>query len=507
MKCFFQKIFSRMVVTGLLILVQFVWIVSIFWILAEQAVWIDTAFTLLSLLMTLYIINKDENPAYKLGWILIIGIIPLLGGLFYVIFGNKRPSKKLRLKLEKEEALHKELLTQDKGIIDEIDCRISGTARYLSRYGAYPIWKNTKVQYFDLGEKMYSSMKEDLKKAEHFIFLEYFILAESKMWDELFNILKEKARQGVDVRLMYDDVGSISILPKNILSDCKENNIQCIPFNPMVPFISLVMNNRDHRKIMVIDGFISYNGGINIADEYINLYEKYGHWKDTGVRLEGMATWNFTVMFLNMWNGIKKTDEDYENYRPNRWNKKEFESDGYIQPYSDSPLDEETIGENVYIDIISQAKKYVYIFTPYLIIDNEMQVALTLAAKRGVDVRIVTPGIPDKKMVFMLTRSYYHSLKKAGVKIYEYTPGFIHAKSYVCDDRIAVVGTINMDYRSLYLHFECGTLLIDSSIIKEIKEDCIKTFEKSHLVNDKDLKTGFFGSLFNAVLRVLSPLL
>ncbi|MEG2785723.1 MAG: cardiolipin synthase [Anaerovoracaceae bacterium] len=507
MKVLFHKLFNRLTITGLLIIIQLLWIVNIFLFLAEQAVWINVFFTVLSVLIVIYIINKDENSAYKLGWILLICLIPLLGGLFYIFFGNKRPSKKLRLRLEKTENEHKGLLLQQDDVLDGVNPRMAATTKYITTHGAYPSYKNTGVKYYPLGEKMFKDMLVDLENADHYIFMEYFIIAESKMWDAMFDVLKRKASEGVDVRIMYDDVGSIFVLPKQLILNLKKAGIKCIPFNPFVPLVSLVMNNRDHRKILVIDGKVGYSGGINIADEYINLYPKYGHWKDTGLRLEGEAVWNFTVMFLNIWNAFLKTDVDYEQFRPHTWHKEGFGSDGIVQPYSDSPLDDEALGENIYIDILSQAKKYVYIFTPYLIIDNELQTALTLAAKRGVDVRIVTPGTPDKKIVYKLTRSYYPPLIKAGVKIYEYTPGFIHAKSYVCDDEIAVVGTINMDYRSLYLHFECGTLLLNCAAIKDIKKDCIETFDKSNLINDNVLKSNFFTKLFDALLRVLSPLL
>lgn len=331
------------------------------------------------------------------------------------------------------------------------------------------------------------------------------------MWDEIFCVLKEKAAEGVDVRIIYDDVGSINTIPKKFTAKMALHGIQVIAFNPLTVIASLIYNNRDHRKITVIDGYIGYSGGYNVADEYINEINRFGHWKDTGIRLEGRAVWNYTVAFLNMWNGLKLTDENYEQFRPMEsaagFDGEGFVDDGIVQPFSDSPLDQENLGENVYLEILSQAEDYVYIFTPYLIIDNEMQTALTLAAKRGVDVRIVTPGIPDKKMVFRLTRSYYRPLLKAGVRIYEYKPGFMHAKSYLSDDRIGVVGSINMDYRSLYLHFECGTLMIGCSALADLKADCLDTFEKAKEVQKEELRVGFFGLLFDGLLRALSPLL
>ena len=269
----------------------------------------------------------------------------------------------------------------------------------------------------------------------------------------------------------------------------------------------MVYNNRDHRKIMIIDGYISYCGGYNLADEYINSVNRFGHWKDSGVRLEGEAVWNYTVMFLNVWNAYRKTEEDYSPFAPHVHHPEVFDSDGIVQPFSDSPLDDENVGENVYLEIITQAEEYVYIYTPYLILDSEMLAAMQLASRRGVDVRLVTPGIPDKKLIFRITRSYYHPLIKAGVKVYEYTPGFIHAKSVIADDKISVVGSINLDYRSLYLHFECGTLMIGSNAVRQLKEDCQETFSKSKLMTLEDCRTNFFGLLVDGVLRALSPLL
>ena len=337
--------------------------------------------------------------------------------------------------------------------------------------------------------------------------MEYFIVEEGRMWNSILEILEEKARAGLDVRFLYDDLGTVSLLPPGYDRKLEAKGIRCMAFNPFIPLWSLVMNNRDHRKITVIDGHTAFSGGVNLADEYINEKERFGHWKDTGFMLKGEAVWNYTVMFLQMWNAFRRTDAGYDAFRPECFHPEPFSSDGFVQPYGDSPLDEEIAAENVYLNILNQARDYVYIFTPYLIIDHEMDTALCLAAKRGVDVRIVTPGIPDKKVIFQLTRSYYPSLLRAGVRIYEYAPGFLHAKSYVCDDETAVVGTINMDYRSLYLHFECGTLFYRNSIVADVKEDYLRTLEKCREIGLKDTRQGFFGSLFCAVLRVLAPLL
>lgn len=473
--------------------------------LSSYSAWISGAFLVLSILIVLYIIGKDENAAYKIGWIILIMALPLFGGLFYLFFGNKRLSKKLQVSLNKEHKKLLEYIKPKEALIEEIgeiNERAKGTCRYLQEKNSYPIHKNTTTTYYPLGEIMYKDILIELEKAEHFIFLEYFIIQEGEMWDNILRILIQKAARGVDVRLIYDDVGSFFLSPKNL----QENGIKCIAFNQFRPILSLAMNNRDHRKILVIDGHTAFNGGINIADEYINKIKRFGHWKDIGIRLRGDGVWNFTLIFLEMWNAFYKSNDKLENFMPNSYCIQPFESNGYVQPFADSPLDNETVAENVYIEILSQATKYVYIFTPYLIVDHEMKSALCMAAKRGVDVRIVTPGIPDKKIVYRLTRSNYAPLLKSGVKIYEYTPGFIHAKSYVCDDEFAVIGTINMDYRSLYLHFECGTFLYRTSSIMDLKKDSLETIAISREVKLSDCREGVLGRLFDAVLRVFAPL-
>ncbi len=502
-----SKILNRLTITVALILLQFGWFVMLFFRLVEHTSWITLIMTLLSALVALYVIYKDDNPAYKIGWILFIMLVPLLGAPMYLLFGNKRTSKTLKRKIELQEKIHREECKQVDKLNERISPRLTGTIRYISEFGPYPAWTGTKTKYYSLGDYAFEDMIEDIKRAKHFIFLEYFIIEEGKMWGELFDLLQKKVEEGVDVRMMYDDIGSIGKVPINFYSKVKQSGVKVMAFNPLTPIVSLIYNNRDHRKMLIIDGNVGYSGGYNLADEYINEAERFGHWKDSGIRLEGKAVWNYTLMFLNMWNAFNKTDDSYYNFKPDPMIFNTFEDDGIVQPYSDSPLDNENIGENVYLEILNQAEKYVYIFTPYLIIDNEMKTALVLAAKRGVDVRIVTPGIPDKKMVFRLTQSYYTPLIEAGVRIYEYAPGFIHSKSYLCDDRIGVVGTINMDYRSLYLHFECGTLLIDCEALKDLKKDYLATFKISREIQYEDCHRGFFGILLDAVLRVVSPLL
>ena len=511
MKKILKKVLqNRLVAFGLILAVELVWLVIFVTRLASYSTMISVIFTVISLLAVLWIINRDDNPAYKVAWIILIMALPILGGLFYLVVGHKRPSRNMRRKMERERIRTEDELLQDPDVMETIralDRRIEGQVRYTSVTGGYPVYRGTSARYYQIGEELYRDLLEELKKAEHFIFMEFFIVGEGKMWGSIREILIEKAKAGLDVRFMYDDLGSVSLLPADYDQKLEEAGVKCIAFNRFVPFWSLVMNNRDHRKIAVIDGHTAFSGGVNLADEYINEKVRFGHWKDTGFMLKGEAVWNYTVMFLRMWNSQRRTDSSYDPYRPQVWHPEAFQGEGFVQPYGDSPLDDEIVAENVYLDILNQARDYVYIFTPYLIVDHEMQSALCLAAKRGVDVRIVTPGIPDKKMVFQLTRSYYPVLLKAGVRIYEYTPGFLHAKSYVCDDEIAVVGTINMDYRSLYLHFECGTYFYRNPIVADVKRDSLNTMEKSREITLKDTRQGFLGGLLSAVLRVLSPLL
>ena len=503
-------LFSRMVIVGVMITIQFALFLLLLVKFTHISGIMSMLFTIISALVVLWIINKSDNPAYKLAWIIPILIFNITGGVLYIILGNKKPSKNMRRELEKVQVRTSKVLYQDIDVINEIEKdnkTVLGHSNYINNASGFPIYKNTEVKYYKAGEDNYEDLIKELKKAKKYIFMEYFIIEEGKMWNSILEILEQKAKEGLDVRLMYDDMGCISLLPYGYDKELEKKGIKCIAFNPFKPLLSLAMNNRDHRKITVIDGHTGFTGGINLADEYINEKIRFGHWKDTGIMLKGDAVWNLTIMFLEMWNAVRKTDNNFLIYRPQVNQVETIVNDGYVQPYGDSPLDEEIVGENVYMNIINSAKDYVYIFTPYLIIDNEMMTSLCLAAKRGVDVKIVTPGIPDKKTVFKLTRSYYPQLIAAGVKIYEYTPGFIHAKVFICDDEIATVGTINMDYRSLYLHFECGVYLYKTKCIKDIKQDAIDTISVSHEFSKEDLKDSRRHALWQAILRVFAPLM
>ena len=471
---FFNRVINRATVTVALVLLQIGWLLWAFFSLTAGKVWVNAGLNVLSLFITLYLVRKDENSDYKIIWLVLIGMMPLLGGALYLAFGNKRPAKRLRLKMQAVEDAHKKDLVQEPGVLEGLDAREQGQSRYVAKYGPYPAWQNTRTQYFACGEAMYPQLLADLEKAEKSIFLEFFIVSHGCMWNGIEKILRRKAAQGVDVRLIYDDFGSLLGLPSDFVIRMEKAHIRCIPFNPVVPLLSLVMNHRDHRKIVVIDGTVAYTGGVNLADEYINAEQRFGYWKDAALRVEGDAAWNFTVMFLKHWNAFRPSETDYTPFAP-RPEALPDRSDGVVQPYGDSPLDSCNLAEHVYMQILNHARRYVYITTPYLILDNEMLTAICLAAQSGVDVRIITPYVPDKWYVHMVTRSHYKQLLEAGVRIFEYTPGFIHAKMFVSDDTTAVVGTTNVDFRSFYLHFECGVAFYLSPVVAQVKDDILRT--------------------------------
>lgn len=485
------------------LLAQILLSLSIYLFFIEHVAIINIFFAILGLFLTLSLIRYSRNYSYTLPWIIILIMAPLIGTVMYLIIGENKNKSKILKNIVRSEEESKKYLVQDKKIREEF--KDNGRIRYLSDFCGYPATRNNEVTYYPIGEKAFVAMLEELKKAEKFIFFEYFIVNHGKMWDSILEILEEKAKQGVDVRVMYDDFGSVSTLKKSYSEELEKKGIKCVVFNRLNPISGIIINNRDHRKILVIDGKVAFSGGINISDEYINIKSKYGHWKDNGIRISGEAVWNYTVMFLTMWNAFRNEDKNFKKFKYKFEN--EFEQNGFVIPYAETPLDLEITGEDVYLNIINQANKYVYIFTPYLIIDTDMINSLVLAAKRGVDVRIVIPGIPDKKIVYTLSESYVEPLVKGGVKVYKYTPGFVHSKVFVADDNIATVGTINLDYRSLYLHFECGCYLEDVKEIADIKKDLVDTMKKSHKVEDKEIKFGLFKNIWQSLLRLIAPLM
>ena len=502
--------FNRVTLAALLLTLTLVW--SAIWIvgLSRYYIWVTPVFTAISFLIIADILRRDNNPAYKMGWILLIAILPLFGWLTYAIFGNKQMTRRMHRRITAVEQAHqKEPILHAPPHEDTLPPRFMATTQYLSDYGGSLPQSNTDATYYPLGDDMFPALLDAISHAKRYIFMEYFIISPGAMLDQLVALLEKKAAEGVDVRILYDDFGVRSPQLIEFSRDMAKKGIRALPFNPIVPIFSIVVNHRNHRKITVIDGEVAFTGGINLADEYINQKERFGHWKDTGLSLRGHAVQSYTVAFLNLWNSIQKTDPSYAPFLPAALPEASSLAPVLVQPYFDSPLDEENVGENVYLEILAQAEEYVYIFTPYLIIDNEMQTALCTAAKRGVDVRIVTPGIPDKKAVFQLTRSYYSVLLKSGVRIYEYTPGFLHAKSFLCDGRIATVGTINLDYRSLFLHFECGALLYGGQVMQDLHRDYLQTFERSREIKSTAFgrARGLLGGLKEAILRAIAPLL
>ena len=503
-----KKIITRMNITILLLIAQIV--IILLWLnrIMTLLPFITVFAYLISLMVVFTLIKKDKASAYKVSWIVVVMGLPIGGGILYLLFGDKRPVKRIAAHAKEHALIAKALKADDMPDMSKMeDMRRADSFEYIRHISSYHAYENTNVKYYPMGELMFEDMLAELSGAKKFIFMEYFIIKKSEMWDRLCEVLLCKAAEGVDVRLIVDDLGSSKLFTPAYVSKLTKQKVKVIRFNPIVPFLSLFMNNRDHRKITVIDGRTAFNGGINISDEYINLTNPFGVWKDTGLRLRGDAVWSFTLMFIEIWDTFCKKEERIDDYELHKHPAEDnCEAGGLVLPYGDSPLDSDRLGENIYIDIINQAKDYVYIFTPYLILSEKMIYAIQMAAKRGIDIRIVMPGIPDKKIVYRLSRSYYMYLLDAGAKIYEFTPGFMHAKSFVSDDEIAVVGTINLDYRSLYLHFECATLLYKSNAIKDIKKDALNTMAESREVIQSG-KRQFWSEMADAVLHLFAPLM
>lgn len=464
-----------------------------------------------STVAVLKIVNNNTNPVYKLAWIIPLLVFPIFAGVLFVVFGGKKLTKRTIQKMKVIKDKTTETLAPQEFILEEIalqDESAANQSRYIQNYSYCPPYKNTSSEYLFTGESIFERLKEELNKAEHYIFLEYFIIEAGVMWNSILDILVAKVQKGVEVRIIYDDVGCLMTLPYRYDKKLKEMGIKCCIFNPLMPILSPRLNNRDHRKILIIDGQTGFTGGINLADEYINKFEKYGHWKDSTIMLKGEAVWSQTVMFLTMWDYLRGIEEDFNQFKRSISLAYAPGKEGYVQPFADSPLDNETVGETIYLNLINKARRYVYITTPYLIIGHEMVIALTSAAKAGVDVRIITPHQPDKWLVHQVTRSFYKTLIESNVKIYEYSPGFIHSKAFVSDDEYGVVGTINMDYRSLYLHFECGVWMYRNSSILTIKDDFLNTLKTCEQITQKDIQDiKWYKALTASVLRVFAPLM
>lgn len=508
----FKIVFSRTMIALLALAFQIAVLYVSYKFYEQYIGYIFIGFILISAGVVIYIINAKQNPAFKLAWIIPILVFPFFGVTMYIFLKSQQTPRRIQKRIKQLENEAKPLLVQDEDILNEVkerSNRIYNLSKYMKNTGDFLLYKNTDIEYFPIGEAKFKRLLEELKKANKYIFMEYYIIAKSKMWNTILAILEQKVKEGVEVRVMYDGMCSISMLPWHFDDKLNEKGIKCKVFSPIYPVISTTQNNRDHRKIVIIDGKVAFTGGINIGDEYINEYERFGHWKDTSIMLQGDAVKSFVVMFLQMWNLDEKFKDDYNKYiNDEKNNFISNDKEGFVLPYSDNPYDEYNVAEQVYLDILNTAKRYVHIMTPYLILDNEIMMALKYAAKRGVEVIITMPHIPDKQYAYLLAKTYYRELLESGVKIYEYTPGFVHAKVFVSDDEEAVVGTINLDFRSLYLNFECAAYMYQSKVIKEIEEDYQNTLlECQEITIESYNKYSIFKKIVGRVLRLFAPLM
>lgn len=504
-----HAIFSRFGLILLMLAAQVMILFSIFRWFEEFLPHIFGGTLLFTAIMVVYLLNSKNDPTIKITWLIVIMLLPVFGVLLYSYTQSNLGHRVLKVWAGRTIADTKNCILQQEETIERLRAEnpgVASLAHYMARSGCHPVYENTSVTYFPLGEDKFHEMLKQLEAAKQFIFMEYFIIDEGLMWGKILEILAKKAAEGVDVRVMYDGSCEFALLPRDYPKRLKALGIKCKVFAPVTPFVSTHYNYRDHRKILVIDGHTAFNGGVNLADEYINEKRRFGHWKDTAVMLKGEAVQSFTLMFLQMW-GIERKENDIERFLGA--SRKTFgTAGGYVIPYGDCPLDSDRLGERVYMDILNRAQDYVHIMTPYLILDGEMETALKFAAERGVEVALILPGIPDKAVPYALAKTHYASLLESGVKIYEYTPGFVHAKVFVSDTREAVVGTINLDYRSLYHHFECATYLYRTDCIPDIEADFASTRAKCRevtmeTVHNETWKVKLTGHLVKAIAPLL----
>lgn len=522
---FFRKLlFSRILWISLLLLFELALMCLFVFVIASSmislfnleiwqiAVIIVAILYAISFIVVIYIVNSNSNSVYKTSWVVLMVILPLIGCFFYLLFGNKKITNRQKRKMAPISKLLEtnKINNNIKEELDKENIDASHMSSYIASSGSN-IYKDSKVTYYDSGEAVFPVIIEELNKAEKFIFIEFFIIGLGEFWNSVLSVLIKKVKAGVDVRLIYDDIGSAASVPHNYDRYLRTLGIKTVVFHRFKPLLDVKLNNRDHRKILVIDGKVAFSGGFNLADEYINKVKRFGYWKDNAIKIEGKAIHGLTTLFLSQWFSVTKDDLSKINFndalfRPYFPDLVVDKPSGYVQPYGDIPYIDESIGERVYINLISRANKYIYITTPYLIISDELRDALINAVREGVDVRIITPHIPDKKTTFKITRSYYGCLLKNGIKIYEYKPGFVHMKMFVVDDIFGTVGTINLDYRSLYLHFENGVFMYKCNCIKDMKKDFIKTMNESIKITYKDYKEyAAIRRFFWAILRLFAP--
>lgn len=529
---------TRMVIMAVAFFLQLGWLIFLFFMLNQYYVVVNVLFTLVAAWLVLYIYGMHENASVRMSWVIVLLIAPVLGVVLYFLFGNRFSNRRMRRRFDEVTTEFVGELSQDEQVMEELrraDRHVANQCRYIHRATAYPVYRGADVTFYPEASLGFEAQLAALAEAKEFIFMEYYCFEDADAFERLRAVLQDRVAHGVEVRMLYDDVGCVGHVDNGFDRRVEKMGIACRVFNPIRPFLDIFMNNRDHRKITVIDGRIAFTGGYNIGDQYFNLTHPFGYWKDSGVRIAGEAVRSFTVMFLEMWNSISETDQDYGRYLKSVGTAQTCSKSagvageeracsdvageehgragipgksGYVQPYADSPLDNEYVAENVYLNIAKTATDYLYITTPYLVISDEMRRELCLAAERGVDVRIVTPGIPDKKTIYHVTRSYYAGLVKRGVRIYEYTPGFLHAKQTLSDDIVGTVGTINFDFRSLYHHFEDGVFLYDCEALQDIKADFEKLFADSAEVTEK-YRTGrnTVLKITQCILRLFAPLL
>lgn len=536
-------LFSRIGLVLVLMGVQIFLLISAYQWFDGYFQWFNGLIWLITIAMVFELFSCDMDATGKLTWLLLMSLVPVPAALFYLFTERDVGHRAIKARIKDLITETKDLLPQDPATFQKQELVSSATddlCTYLNRSGCFPIYEHTSVRYLPSGEEKLTVLLEELTKAKKYIFLEYFIISEGYFWGKILKILAEKAAQGVDVRVVYDGMCEIALLSSDYPNRLAKLGIKCKPFSPIHPFLSTHYNYRDHRKILVIDGEVAFNGGINLSDEYVNRIQPFGQWKDAAVMLKGPAVQSFTLMFLQTWN-ITETKPKWEEAmiapipRSSRHNAdadavarfpvdsnagESLSTDadvtgtfretarGFVMPYSDCPLDEYKVGENVYMDILNRAKTYVHVMTPYLILDNELEQSLKFAAERGVDVKLILPGIPDKKSAYSLAKSHYRYLIDAGIKIYEYTPGFVHAKVFVSDNEKAVVGTINLDYRSLYHHFECATYLFRTPCISDIESDFQATLAQCREVTRETIAhERLFYRILGRLLKFIAPLM
>lgn len=511
LNCLFKIVFGRTLVIVLMIILQILVLLGSFILLGIRYPIIWEGMYFLGGILIIYIINRDEPTEFKLSWIIPLCLLPVFGALIYVfIVGNFSgiglKSKLNRRMKETEGMLVRSAETEE--AVKKCPDYFRGFAHFMENTSGFPVYHNSTAVYYPLGEDKFADLLVELQKAEKYIFLEYFIIERGVMWNAILDILKEKVKEGVEVRVMYDGMCSIMLLPYRYPRELEQYGIKAKMFAPIIPFLSTSQNNRDHRKIVVIDGKVAFTGGVNLADEYINQVERFGHWKDVAVKITGDAVRSFTIMYLQMWNVSEWGSENYEAYLKDIVYEKPLYHDGFVIPYGETPTRSAEVGKTVYQSMIDSAVKYVHIMTPYFIVGREFIDSMRYAAHRGVEVAMILPHIPDKKVIFYIARTFYPELLQAGVRIYEYTPGFVHAKVFVSDDQCATVGTINLDYRSFYHHFECGAYFYDNSVVGRIEEDFQNTLLKCQEITAEDYKKiPMYQKLVGRVSRLMAPLL